>query len=330
MAAATPKETSLFERRGSFDFLCVIAVSVMGLGSVSVMGIVTSKALDAERANTQVLAQAAQSFVPIYPAAAAPSVTTAATPYPAPVTIPNPPATSGPSVEEMVALAQSQAQAAQAAYQSSPNAPQTASAYDGPTPTPVLAAPSGPTLNDLLSDPATGPQILDSLDLAAGILAPGDNDNGRPIYAFFDPRCPYCHAAYKRLNGIYPIKWIPTLALGETEDGLAQMSALIGPTEAAIENGQITSVTLTEDAERLNRLDSFMNGTFRQREQITEAQQYVVDDGLAIGLQLSEYHPEPFGVPFFIIPRPDGTAVVARGWDERNTASEVQAIYTGE
>jgi len=62
------------------------------------------------------------------------------------------------------------------------------------------------------------PDIIQQLDKLAGVregnAAPQDT-----VYLFFDPRCPYCHQAYratrKAVQQGFSIKWIPTDVLGE-------------------------------------------------------------------------------------------------------------------
>ncbi|UTS82800.1 hypothetical protein [Phaeobacter piscinae] len=233
--------------------------------------------------------------------------------------IPTAPTVTGPSVEEMVRAAQAAAIAANPNAGASGAAPELQSV--------VQAQPTGPTLSDLLAHPESGPQIVDSLKLAAGIEAPGEIDNGTPIFAFFDPRCPYCHAAYEDLNGKYRIKWLPTLALGVTPEGEATIATLLGVTEAAMDGGRMMAASLSDDDQRLERLNTVLSGGRLDGGEITEAQRFVINDNLQIALQLYEYHNEPFGVPTFIIPKPDGTAVLARGWDARSTLETISSAY---
>lgn len=235
------------------------------------------------------------------------------------VAAPIPPIVDGPSVEEMVRAAQAAALAAQANAGSNG-----ADSEEHPS---VHAQRGGPTLSDLLAHPESGPQIVNSLKLAAGIEVPGEIDNGSPIFAFFDPHCPYCHAAYEDLNGKYRIKWLPTLALGVTPEGEANIASLLGVTEAAMEGGQMVAVSLAEDDKRIERLGVVMAGGQLEGGVITDAHRFVINDNLQIALQLYEYHNEPFGVPTFIIPKSDGTAVLARGWDARNTLEAIRSAY---
>lgn len=243
-----------------------------------------------------------------------------------PAALPVPPQVTGPSVEEMVRAAQ-EAAAAIAAGQPATTSQGQPSASSAPLVEQVVQPPSGPTLSELLAHPEAGPAILEQLSLHAGILAPGEVDNGNPIYAFMDPRCPYCHAAYRSLNGKFPIVWLPTLALGTTPEGEATIAGLLGETEAGLVQGRIDTVSLVEDPERLQRLDDVFHNQFRSSAEINDAQRFVIEQNLQTALQLMEHHNEPFGVPTFIIPRPDGTAVVTRGWDETGTMQTITDAY---
>lgn len=190
-----------------------------------------------------------------------------------------------------------------------------------------VVTPQRPSINALLATPEPAGAILDLVGQAPAIEVPGDIDNGRPIFAFFDPRCPYCHQAYAALSGQYRIAWLPTLALGQQEQGEPLMAGLLGPTEAAVEAGAITAVTLQEDADRLTRLDNVMRGQRIEPGEMSDSQRFAINQNLTIAMQLYELHSQPLGVPTFIVPKPDGTAVFIRGWDATDTPAEIEAAY---
>lgn len=62
------------------------------------------------------------------------------------------------------------------------------------------------------------PDIIQQLDNLAGVRE-GNAPPQDTVYLFFDPRCPYCHQAYratrKAVQQGFSIKWIPTDVLGE-------------------------------------------------------------------------------------------------------------------
>lgn len=300
--------------------LSAISISaVIGLTVVSVTSLQNSGATFATApvqaaAATQVVVPTQQAVI-----AAVPSSPNATGGQQQAVLQQQPPVLTGPTVEEMVAAARAQALALQ---QQSP----TASA-DPSLQSTTTADPSAPTLTALLANPESGAAILQSLSLAAGIEMPGEADNGTPIYAFFDPRCPYCHAAYKELNGKYRIVWLPTLALGVTPEAESTIATLLGPTEAGLDGGQIVAATLPDDAERSVRLDTVFQGGNLESGTLTDAQRFIIEENLQIALQLYDFHNEPFGVPTFIVPKPDGTAIMVRGWDPAGSEAEIAGAY---
>jgi glutaredoxin len=224
-----------------------------------------------------------------------------------------------------------------------PTAPHT------PTPSPVVQSAPIPTVQHSMEAPIQGVQqeavsriatMLDQPDIAgplvaklteaSGILSVGEISGSAPVIAFIDPRCPYCHKAYEALNGKVDVLWLPTLALGSPQSGEPIMAGLLGQTEAVMEGGEIVAVSLVEDPERAQRLTDYMIDDKVDLDTITEAQRFVLNDNLALAAELYRFHDEPFGVPTFIVPRPDGTAAFVRGWDDRDTQPEILEAYQGE
>ena len=77
---------------------------------------------------------------------------------------------------------------------------------------PVAVAP-------VLADVASAAAILQALGQATAITVDGEVTHEQPIYAFFDPRCPYCKKAMAELNGKANVKWIPVSLLGDLQSG---------------------------------------------------------------------------------------------------------------
>lgn len=72
------------------------------------------------------------------------------------------------------------------------------------------------------------PQALKMLNSLSGTK----QGNGAPqdtLYVFYDPRCPWCHRTFTTLQPYvkkqYTVKWIPTVALGKTDEALKLASA---------------------------------------------------------------------------------------------------------
>lgn len=74
------------------------------------------------------------------------------------------------------------------------------------------------------------PEAIKALDSLGGPKI-GNGGPGETLYVIIDPRCPYCHQAYDSLKPYMDkgvtIKWIPTVALGQPEQGLPQANAVL-------------------------------------------------------------------------------------------------------
>lgn len=72
------------------------------------------------------------------------------------------------------------------------------------------------------------PQALKLLDSLAGAKQ-GEGAPENTLYVFYDPRCPWCHRTFTALQPYvyskYTVKWIPTVALGKSEEALKLASA---------------------------------------------------------------------------------------------------------
>jgi thiol:disulfide interchange protein DsbG len=74
------------------------------------------------------------------------------------------------------------------------------------------------------------PESIAAVDSLGGIKI-GSAPAGGTLYIIIDPRCPYCHQAYDALKPYmdkgFSIKWIPTVALGKSEDALEMANAIL-------------------------------------------------------------------------------------------------------
>lgn len=195
-----------------------------------------------------------------------------------------------------------------------------------------------PPLNQILSDPKVAADIAGSLDRAQGILRPGarpeggDEDGAPVIYAFFDPQCPYCHAAFERLDGRYSVKWMPLSVLGPDGDPLnSYIMDEVTLAEATLDSGDVVpNATLSDDPARGQRLADIMQGSARPPEaELDEAQRFVLDENAELFRLLSRGAEEMRAVPTFFVREPDGTAVWLRGFDD-GTADEIADIVAGK
>lgn len=181
-------------------------------------------------------------------------------------------------------------------------------------------------INQLLARPDVAAEFLSVLDRLAGIEATGEiNPDGHPVFAFMDPRCPYCHRAFEELEGEVVVKWLPTLALGDGGDAIA--ATLLGAMTADRNDaGEITGVHFSEDAEREARLAQQLGGGDMpiSTRTLTEEQSFALTENLTVLRQLYGRQGELLGVPTFIVPRADGTAIMMRGYDDANIAEIIR------
>lgn len=186
-----------------------------------------------------------------------------------------------------------------------------------------------PLFNEILKNAESARAILTALERTAYIEVEGEKTGEQPVYAFYDPRCPYSHAAFKALDGKIQVRWLPTLALGE--GGAPHTAYILGDMDVEKnEEGEIVAAIMREDDQRDDRLRRIMNeGEPENPGEMTEAQMFAVDENM--GLMRRFYGPQTslLGVPSFIVGRPDGTAAFIRGYDEQ-TPAMIEAVLRGE
>jgi len=183
-----------------------------------------------------------------------------------------------------------------------------------PAPAPIPAQPPASPLNadgvpvqlaPVLQDAESVAPLLAALSQATAFEVEGEIAQDQPIFAFFDPRCPYCKRAMQELNGKANINWIPVSLLGDLQSGsnmIEGMRTLEG--QAAIQaaaDGAIPAATGTTE---------------------TQGQ---LQDNAAILFALYEGANDVVAVPSFVIPRSDGTATFYRGFNNDDAATILEA-----
>lgn len=200
--------------------------------------------------------------------------------------------------------------------------PQVAPQQSFPT-TPVIpSAASSVATSGLDADgvPVQAKAVLDSPDLAARLLeavskttavtTPGaDGATANPVYAFIDPRCPYCHKAAQELLGQVPVTWIPTTLLGDTEGGVKLVEAMQSATDPvqAIQNMQAGTLTPVE-------------ASVETREAVNE------NAGVLYSIYAGAEN--QIAVPTLLVPEADGSIKLFRGFGDGDGA-KVVAAYGG-
>lgn len=171
-------------------------------------------------------------------------------------------------------------------------------------------------INALLAEEAYAQAVLEVLDGLVGVEVPGEVDLGRPVLVWFDARCPYCHAAYARLEGRIRMKWLPTDALGPGAD--AMTAGILGAVTAERDEEEIVSVSAPPDAERPARLALAMTAQAPDTEgPVDEAIEYVIAENMVAMRELyGERQQHLIAVPTILVPHPDGTARMYRGFDD--------------
>jgi hypothetical protein len=153
------------------------------------------------------------------------------------------------------------------------------------------AAPTGakPTADEML---ALGSVLTGVRPTSAG---PGTHPTG---VVFFDPRCPYCHAAWKDLaDSNLDLLWLPVPALGKEDVGSSKVAAVLG--NAA--GGKDVLVNAFGDAPA----SATMTAELQAR----------ADENTAGFLTLARSWPQEIeGVPAFVIRGADGQVHIGSGW----------------
>lgn len=84
------------------------------------------------------------------------------------------------------------------------------------------------------------PKIISILDDSAGYKE-GKGSATDTLYIYYDPRCKWCHEAFYKTRPYiakgFSIKWLPTLALGQSDSGYALAASILQkPTKDTLEN----------------------------------------------------------------------------------------------
>lgn len=152
----------------------------------------------------------------------------------------------------------------------------------------------------VLADPKSAGGILNVLAKASAISTEGGITQKQPIYAFFDPTCPYCKNAMGELNGKAKINWIPVAAVSDMQtvaNLIEGMKTL--PADKAIASAAAGSIPQAKGSEETQ-------GQLQNNFSILRAIYQGSEDRLA--------------VPTFLVPRPDGTVMFYPGFDKADSA----------
>lgn len=189
--------------------------------------------------------------------------------------------------------------------------------------TPTIA-PAAPTIasSGLTADgvPVQAQPVLDNAELAARLIeavsktssittAGKESQTGTPVFAFIDPRCPYCAKAATELVGNVPVTWISTTVLGDSENGLRLVEALQS----------------SEDPELA--LEQMHTGQLVPKEPSNDTRE-AVNENAGVLYSIYAGAENSIAVPTLLVPEADGTLRLFRGFGDGDGA-KVIAAYGG-
>ena len=227
-------------------------------------------------------------------------------------------AQEGPAVPQSpapVAATAVPAPAAPAQPAAPPMTPRPAPNQAAGMPRPVVAAaqatPEAPTNAQGIEDPAVAARVFEHLARLSAVEDRAGKPQGGPtVYVFFDPRCPYCHQAFRALQGKVAARWIPVIVLGNPEDGRAQARAILSA------NDPVGALRTTFDGQGMRGGASPELDAKLQENMEAFAAIFQASPGTRPG------------VPTFFIPRPDGRLTMLVGYEAGDEA-KVEAVLRG-
>lgn len=104
------------------------------------------------------------------------------------------------------------------------------------TPDMQTTAQAQPSIDTSQFSPTKIPDAIKGVDSLVGIKE-GKGPMDKTLYIMFDPRCPHCHAAYKKTRQFVAnggtIKWIPVTVLGRPDEGARLVADILQATSQA-------------------------------------------------------------------------------------------------
>ncbi|MGF3024111.1 hypothetical protein ACQVP2_14950 [Methylobacterium aquaticum] len=163
-----------------------------------------------------------------------------------------------------------------------------------------------------IEDPKAARPVMELLaKLASVVDAPAGTPEGQIATIFFDPRCPYCHAAFTALHGRIAARWVPVVVLGDPEGGNRMAAGILSATDrvaalkAAFETkGGNSAAVSAEIAKKLAENKEAFASIFAASPALRP------------------------GVPTMFVPRPDGRLAIMVGYEVGDDA-KVRAVLTG-
>lgn len=192
-------------------------------------------------------------------------------------------------------------------------------ALAAPAPTPAAAqvvqpatAPAANAAYATIEDAKVARQVMDSLGKLEGISdIPAGTPAGQVATIFFDPRCPYCHAAFTALHGKVAARWVPIVVLGEPEAGNRMAAGILATPD------RVAALKATFDGRSAPAAAASPEITAKLAEN--------KEAFAAIFAAAPQLRP---GVPTMFVPRPDGRLAIMVGYEAGDDA-KLRSVLAG-
>ncbi|MCF4130134.1 hypothetical protein [Methylobacterium sp. SyP6R] len=147
--------------------------------------------------------------------------------------------------------------------------------------------------------------------LAAVVDVPPGTPETQVATIFFDPRCPYCHAAFNSLHGQIAARWVPVVVLGDAEGGNRMAAGILSAQDPVA----ALKATFETKAARPGEVSAEV------------AAKLAENKGAFASIFAAQQALRP-GVPTLFVPRPDGRVAVMVGYNPGDDA-KVRSVMAG-
>lgn len=159
-----------------------------------------------------------------------------------------------------------------------------------------------------ITDPTLSGNVLALLKKANAVsTAPTGKEatDKNTIYAFVDPRCPFCQRAHRALNGKYSVRYLPISVLGDETTMNGALPGIRGVFRSGDRAAALNKVMETGDVSGLDvspdgKLDADVNAN--------------MEVWAGLSARLPDQQP---AVPLFVVPEgKSGNVAVVKGWHD--------------
>ncbi|MGN7126797.1 hypothetical protein [Methylorubrum thiocyanatum] len=167
-----------------------------------------------------------------------------------------------------------------------------------------------------IEDANVGRQVAGTLAKLPGVVdAPAGTKDEAITTIFFDPRCPFCLAAFKAMHGKVAAHWVPVLPLGDDETGRRMSAAILTAPD------RLAALKASFEAKA--------SGTAAPEAAVTpEVLAALKQNHLSFASVFAATPSANPGVPTLFVPRPDGRMAIMFGYSLGDDA-KVATIMAG-